>query len=351
MECSNTIRHTVSIYEEIGNTVQKLQHPNEINLIAEENFKDSNTLTTSPQSEQKNYIYLLEEDNLIHREEILKIFGKGGSKTALDIGQGRALIVPYMTGSSTLLVKHNWERMSLIEVGMSYQLRSIGLLSPESKLIGLSFSLDVDKYHIPALLSTSFDDLKSKGCYILEYKAGGTWEMGKDYLFQSDDDRFNESKWDEMLNPLLTDIAKLCIYNIPLNNDSLNLAIIKKQNSNEYEVRYFGFDFAGKSWSLPKDSSPSTWSLPKVQFCKPEAQLDPENLDNRWKQMKIRSQIKACLPEFIDRLICYEFNERYGLYAKTRNEEDTIEALKYSLIKKYTIDIFKRLKRPELYHV
>jgi hypothetical protein len=59
-----------------------------------------------------------------------------------------------------------------------------------------------------------------------------------------------------VINSLITDFAKICLYNVPINGDSVNIAVVKKPSENavcQYEIRYFGFDFSWK-WE-PLDMS------------------------------------------------------------------------------------------------
>jgi hypothetical protein len=235
--------------------------------------------------------------------------------------------------------------MTQTEVFMSKKLNAIGLLSPFSKLVGVSFSCEETPY-IPAIISSSFNQLKEKGIFILEGKSlAGTWQRGKDFLFPSDEDRFNENQWDKAISPLLTDIAKICIYSIPVSGDSRNMAIIKK-SSGEYELRYFGFDFSWKTTLIPREYMPA-WTIKNSEIDPPKPHYKPEDIDN---SERLESKIHVCLWDMLDAIFHCEFHARYGFGAADTEENRTIGEFMRKLYTKYKAEIFNRLRLPETYN-
>lgn len=180
----------------------------------------------------------------------LKLLGKGGSKKAFSIGDGKALIVPNLSVDTTSY--RIWERIICEETGMSKLLTSLGLLSLQ--LTPVTISLTEEGPSFPTYVCQSFESLAQNNCFIIDTKnrESTTWE-GK--FFKTEEDGMKSENWDPIFDPLLTDIAIICVNNIPTPGDSQNVAIIKKGES--YEARYFGFDFSSKRQPLaiPKKAS------------------------------------------------------------------------------------------------
>ncbi|MFW9879174.1 MAG: hypothetical protein ACFFG0_39345 [Candidatus Thorarchaeota archaeon] len=194
--------------------------------------------------------------SVMYQEILLRIIGCGGSKKAIELCNGRALMLPSMYVDPMYNIVMRWKRMVREEVIMSQLLTKIGILSPLSKRVMISLSQDSHEGTIPAYLSETFENLgKTRGWFIIDtkIKTASTWIKGENFLFSSEEDRLNEQKWDSLLYPLLVDLVKICIYDIPVSKDSLNIAIVKKISEliiSRYEIRYFGFDFSNKSVSL-----------------------------------------------------------------------------------------------------
>ncbi len=189
-----------------------------------------------------------------HPETLLECLGKGGSKMAIQIGKGRALILPNMSIDPIADIAGRWERIVLEEVKMSKILTGLGLLSPLSEQVSVTL-IESSEHVIPAYISETFENLSLKGCFIIDMKNtySSTWKKGKHFLFQSDKERLNEKNWDSVFGSLLTDIAKIWLHRIPVGGDSLNIAVVKTPPDSavcQYEVRYFGFDFSSKSGYL-----------------------------------------------------------------------------------------------------
>lgn len=101
----------------------------------------------------------------------------------------------------------------------------------------------------------------------------------------------NDKNWDSVFSSLLTDVAKICLYNIPTALDSLNIAVVKNPSDTaicQYEVRYFGFGFSSKC---------SLLVIPEIQNT-PFASL---NID----------RAKLFINDPVDEVFFYEFGSRY----------------------------------------
>jgi hypothetical protein len=227
-----------------------------LEYVAVSVFKDVNILSKDEHCfnrlkntiKQKNAPLRLLSNKKERSVTLMKLLGKGGSKKAFEIAQGRALILPNMDTDSMISVIKNWTRIVDEEVKMSQLLKSVGLLSPLSEKVTISVASRTLLATIPAYTSLSFEHLAYQyNQFIIDYKtpASSMWIENKNFLFANQNERWNIQNWTSVLDEMLNDIIKLCQYNIPIDEDSYNLAIVKGQ-SPPYQVRYFGFDFSSK---------------------------------------------------------------------------------------------------------
>ena len=203
-------------------------------------------------------VYIEETDKRGVREDTLeKILGLGGSKKAWQLQSGKALLLPNMSmDPQGEMAKRNWEKIVEMEVGVSEFLQKHKMLSPNSKWVHVSVPREYEDLAIPifpiipAYTSETFESLAERNIFVIDVKndSSSTWKWKENFLFKSKDERFEIENWDSVLIPLLEDIKKIFLYNIPGSIDSDNIAIVKKGN-NKYEARYFGFDFSSKSGS------------------------------------------------------------------------------------------------------
>ena len=295
-----------------SNPLQKTKHLEHISLykaLKEAMEKNKSTLYVTDQTGE-------------HQETLLRILGEGGSKKAIQISEGRALILPNMDVDPIEGVAKRWNRMVLEEVRMSKILHELGLLSPLSKQVGVTFT-ESSEHVIPAYISETFESLNRKGWYIIDTKIikNSTWKHGKNFLFQSKEERLNEKNWDLVFDSVLTDIAKICFYDIPVGGDSLNIAIVKKPSDStvcQHEVRYFGFDFSSKSNPL---------IIPDI-----------ENRPSSSPKSKIED-IKWLLDRIIDNIFFFEFGQGYDFGPETAN----LIKLKDQLVQRYIKDVVERM--------
>ncbi len=249
-------------------------------------------------------IYITGPDGNRCVEQLGKMLGKGQYKQAIELSQGRALIIPLLGNiPARSFLKHCWPRMVKEEVKMSNILTQVGLLSPCSQEVKLSFFKNSKEKTLPAYVHESFEHLaQAKNCFILNMSSisSSTWREG-DYLFSSNEARFNEKNWDSVLDSFLTDVAKICLYQIPVRLGSNNLAVIKTMENHSpcpYEIRHFGFDFCSKPGyelhfegiEMKPTKLPSREELNKVlsHFLFMFMQVELEGTWHRWRDMSDR---------------------------------------------------------------
>lgn len=213
----------------------------------------------------------IKDENGRQEVKLARKLGNGASKIAILLENGKALLIPNLLSNSlSEMAEMRWDRMVQEETAMSQVLSSVGLLSPMSKLVEISFSAKAVEGTIPAYVSESFENLGSKmGLFILDRKNSysSTWQSEKDSFFKHSGDQLNVENYDSIMTPLLADVVKMCIYGIPDDYDSLNLAVVKKnsgikdgeKSKSEFEARYFGFDFSDKKAPI---SVPTMKKLP-----------------------------------------------------------------------------------------
>lgn len=278
---------------------------------------------------QKNSILYITDKTGPHQEMLLDVLGAGGSKKAIQLEGGKALIIPNMSANSISSIEAMWKKMVYEEVAMSQLLTSIGLLSPLSKRVSISLSPNASEGIIPAYTSETFESLgKTKDWFIIDIKnsKSSTWIKGKDFLFNSEEDRLNEENWDSVTDLMLTDVLKICAYNIPAGGDALNIAIVKKSDlsgksmKSKYEVRYFGFDFSSKN--------------PEVLLSIPQIKERPSLIDT--------SGAKPLLFSLLDFIFFYEFGDSY------ESGEEKLTGLRDRLIVRYRKELVSRREKLKL---
>jgi hypothetical protein len=204
----------------------------------------------------ENRLTVFIKDGSVFKEERLgDILGSGGSKIAISIGEGRALLVPNTDKDPIELVAERWPRMVKDEVKMSSCLSENWILNPESREVEIFLSKEMSS-SIPAYLSISFEKLKELKIFIIDAKSYecSTWRKGIDYLFKTDEERLNPQNWLPLLAILVIDIATIAMYSFPCSIDQNNVAI---HFYNQYHVRYFGFDYSSKHGSIETKFSKS----------------------------------------------------------------------------------------------
>lgn len=190
----------------------------------------------------------------IEKEKVRSFLGGGGSKSVYQIGEFEALVIPNMTLDSIEDIALRWKRMVLEEVKMSKFLLSIGLLAPT--LMPTRVSYTNPNVSIPTYRTYPFKLLKDiEGIYVIDLKNSysSTWEKGENFLFNSTEERMDEKNWESVFDIFLTDVLKICTFNLPVSGDSVNMAIAvheSDEGKTEYKVRYFGFDFSSKRSEL-----------------------------------------------------------------------------------------------------
>lgn len=279
----------------------------------------------------KDSIVYLQDDTGKRPEALLGLLGSGGNKRAILIANDQALILPNMVDGPAL-VASRWERVVSEEVAMSKFLQEIGLLSPDLKKVKVTLS-ETSKAVIPTYVSETFNHLAiSKGWFVIDLKSGGSsaWERDKHHIFDSEVDRLDVEKWDPVLDSLLTDIATICVYDIPANSDSLNVAIVNKNHrssnlESNYELRFFGTDYASKHNSL---------SIPSI-----EKKINFSSL-TEIKKSELKEEAQRILRSLVGDFFYYEFNGENLSGEKSKNIGEVLN----NLVEKHTPEILARIE-------
>lgn len=214
---------------------------------------EANILQVIKERIRENEDIYIRDEKGIKNERSLSYLGEGGSKRAFKLESGLALLLPSFQASFL-----RWKKISKEEVSISQFLTKIGMLSPLSFHVNLAIS-PTSLFTFPTYASESFENLGlTKKWFIIDWKneESSTWKEGKNSLFTSEEDRRNLENWNSVVDPLLTDLAKIYLYDIPADGDSLNVAIVKKDSNAsiiQYEIRYFGFDFTNTEYNIPKN--------------------------------------------------------------------------------------------------
>lgn len=291
--------------------------------ILHEKVKDLSQVDNDFFTDVVSRVYTQRDLGVTREETLLRVLGRGGSKKAVEIEGGRALILPNTDVDDFIGIMYRWKRMVDEEVAMSDLLIRLGLLSLSSKRVQISFSLEGKEGVIPAYLTESFASLaQTKGWFIIDTKnrQSSTWKFKTKFLFGSQEERLKEENWDSVVNMLLSDVAKIYFHNLPAFGDALNIAIVKnlpQKGVSPYEVRYFGFDFSSKWGAI---------SQPKIREKPPEF-IDPNT-------------ISRLLNGILDSVFFYEFGRTYDY----DQEGLPFRNLKDKLVEKYTPMIIEKIK-------
>jgi len=286
-------------------------------------------------------LYITDETGT-HKETLLELLGDGGTKRAFKLAAGRALLLPNIEVEAKSLAS-DWERIVLEEVKMSEILTRLGLLSPLHKQVTIATNED-SPHVIPAYISETFENLeKTKSVFIIDSKAmkSSTWILGTHFLFNSDEERLEEKNWDPVFAPLLNDIKKICLHNIPTERDSINIAIVKEPSvirTCQYLVRFFGFDYSKKRGRL--DFSKIRQEALANLYIDPVAIVESRKLSPGSKsKFHAGESIDSTKFEFlldiiIKSIFICEFGEnRY--FSKRRDESLNLQGFKDRLVQKY----------------
>lgn len=194
-------------------------------------------------------------------EKLEKVLTSGANKTAIQLTQGRVLMVPNAEDVSLEDMGEWWSRVVEEEVAMSELFDSHVLLTPRSKRVEISWGSKDEETTLPAYVCESFEHLaQEKGTFLIDMNGrGSTWKKGEEFLFASDEARLKETNWDKVFDPMLDDLARICLHDLPAGGETMNVAIVNKNHrphresaedgktaEPEYAVRYFGFDFSDK---------------------------------------------------------------------------------------------------------
>jgi hypothetical protein len=257
---------------------------------------------------------IIKDADTVYETALGRVLGRGDSKQAIELDEQRVLLIPDKHSLSYNLntTARYWKRMVEEEVGMARIFTQLGLLTPVDRRVLLLRSTISTVGSVPAFLSASFESLAKKGIFLISSKncKDCTWKLNKDFLFCTTEERQLEKNWDPLFEPALKDVEKIFAYKLPAFDDAFNIAIVNN-GEDRYEVRYFGFDFAGSS------------------------SLEIPNLSERAKQID-PIKVKRYLQEIVNSVFVWEsggYGEEYTSYATLRS----------TLVEKYTKIVMSRM--------
>lgn len=252
---------------------------------------------------------IIKDGDTIYTTAFGRVLGCGGSKQAIELDKQRALLIP----NGSRFIANCWKRMVQEEVGMARIFTQLGLLTPVDRRVLLLRSPTSTTGSVPAFISTTFESLAKKGIFpiFLKDNLNSTWKLKEHFLFRTKEERRLEQNWDPLFEPALKDMEKIFAYKLPAFGDAFNIAIVKN-GDDLYEIRYFGFDFAGQAHSL---------EIPNLS--EPAKQIDSFT-------------VKTYLHEIVDIVLLWEaggYGEEYNSYKPLRD----------TLVEKYTKIVLSRM--------
>jgi len=262
----------------------------------------------------QNNVLVIKDADVVYTITLGKILGSGGNKQAIELDEQRALLIPNeFCLPHALATETYWKRMVQEEVGMARVFTRLGLLTPIDRQVLVLRSPTCKTGFVPAFLSLTFESLAKKGIFFLSSKdrSDSTWKFKEHFFFRTAEERQQEKNWDPLFKPVLKDVEKIFAYKLPAFDDAFNLAIVKK-SEDRYEIRYFGYDFAGRFGSL---------EIP--------------NLDKRATEIDSRS-VKNYVQLIVETIFLWEsggYGEEYTSYTTLRD----------TLVEKYTKIVLSRM--------
>jgi hypothetical protein len=246
-----TEHYSTSAYVSIKNKIQDVYSDLDIEKVryygTKESIKALNAYLSSPPPPPK--LYIQSADDVKRQEKpVLKILGAGGSKKALELSNGKALLIPNMDTDSINSIYSRWERIVKEEVKVSQFIQKIGLLGTRLQEVKAFSSPDTEEY-APAYTTDTFESLKARNIYVIDRKNmnSSTW-AGNCTLFSSIEDTKDAENWKPLVQKLIQDCAKVAYYHLPSGGDSFNVAVVRDLEG--YKIRYFGFDYSDKDEEL-----------------------------------------------------------------------------------------------------
>jgi len=173
-----------------------------------------------------------------------KRMGHGGDKSIYEINGGLVIYLPNPEDGYTEF----WSSQIVDkELKDSEKLNNVGLLG--SRLVKVNvYPSESSDFFIPALITESFETLKSQGISVLEIETANTefCPILSKYLRSLEEGVPIASSDIQYWKPLETyikdDLVKILLNDITTSGDSFHLARIDNPNGT-CDLRYFGFDF------------------------------------------------------------------------------------------------------------
>lgn len=236
-------------------SVEDAKHVSEVNMVWNKAIRE-NYIRSYEALKQK----ILNSESITIRDseglrevKFGKILGAGGCKKAISIGNGQALLVPNMDNTPLEHFTSLWPRVVYEEILCSKLHRKAHLLSSADESVTIFLDSNHSLPPLTAYIAKTFDQLARKKDWLMIVDAKdshcSTWKREKFSLFHSESDRTIEKNWDSIVEPLLSDIASIYYFEIPVYFDSMNLAVMQNPSDScvsPYQIRYFGFDFTSK---------------------------------------------------------------------------------------------------------
>lgn len=184
----------------------------------------------------------------------------GGVKTVYPINDELVVFMPNLEDGQKLI--NEWPRIMEEEFLLSEQINKLNIPT-------LTFNkckIETDNGLFDTFCSQSFFSFVKNNNYIIDCKNKDSCQFSKyknlslfdTSSFQKENDKYDASKWFEMMNSLINDFKTLYSNNLYLRQESHNCVFVAKNSkwhsgiSNEcnlklpFEIRLFMFDFASK---------------------------------------------------------------------------------------------------------
>lgn len=216
-------------------------------LYAERIFKVYNCFKSVAEGKSS---FTLNYPDCTETVNVQKKLDAGAEKQLLLLQNGKVLFIPHLNpfdpirdaneiaSNAVPPTVSNWNRVAAEECNVSQKATNLGLLNSGYK----PCKLTIEGCDLYSFTADSFETLSKRGLHVIENGFRTcSWLNQNLFLFKSDEERTDISKWEPLIKDLIQDVILICKYQIPIGTDSLHSAIDMKNGV--YQIRYFGFDF------------------------------------------------------------------------------------------------------------
>ena len=181
---------------------------------------------------------------LYKMSEALRNVGRGTAKSAYLFENDVVAMFPNLENGTIII--DEWPEIVKEELYVANILKSLNVSHLFLTPCTIQFTFESEEYELFSYCSPSFDSLtKTKSFYVIDVNKA----IPDNLLVVAKTIESKSINWLQILSPLVKDLVTCLKHGIPLEEDSLNLAVCITNNELfkvVSSIHYFGFDFSHK---------------------------------------------------------------------------------------------------------